>query len=108
VAGSFLLATETGAATRLCPSCGASQAIAPGERVWPVGWICVECGASPPVREGFPLFCPELADTLTGFDPAAFAVLAKAEGRHFWFKVRNRLLAGLLRRHFPYNQSKAA
>lgn len=92
-------------ATRLCASCGASQGITPGERVWPVGWTCVDCGASPPAREGFPLFCPDLADTLTGFDPAAFAVLAKAEEHHFWFKLRNRLLAGLLTRHFPHARS---
>jgi SAM-dependent methyltransferase len=89
------------AALRLCPSCGASEAIAPGERVWPIGWTCVVCGASPPAREGFALFCPDLADKLTGFDPAAFATLAKFEGHHFWFEMRNRLLLGLLRRHFP-------
>jgi SAM-dependent methyltransferase len=88
-------------ATRLCPSCGGSQAIAPGERVWPVGWICVDCGAIPPEREGFPLFCPHLADTVIGFDPSSFAALAKAEEHHFWFQARNRLLAGLLRRYFP-------
>ena len=33
------------------------------------------------------------------------AALAKAEGHHFWFKLRNRLLAGLLRRHFPHARS---
>lgn len=95
----------TMAAARLCPRCGAAQAIAPGERVWPVGWSCVACGASPPTREGFPLFSPQLSDTLTGFDPAVFVALAKAEGHHFWFKLRNRLLAGLLRRHFPHARS---
>lgn len=88
-------------ATRLCPNCGASQPIAAGEPVWPVGWICVKCGVSPGAAEGFPLFCPRLNDTLTGCDPEGFASLAQAEERHFWFQARNRLLVGLLRRYFP-------
>jgi SAM-dependent methyltransferase len=78
-----------------------SQRIAAGERVWPVGWTCVNCGASPPAAEGFPLFCPQRADRFTGCDPAAFAWLAKAEEHHFWFRARNRLLVGLLHRYFP-------
>jgi SAM-dependent methyltransferase len=86
---------------RLCPDCGASQRIIAGERVWPVGWACVTCGASPPAPEGIPLFCPQLADTVTGFDPSSFAALARAEQHHFWFRARNRLLAGLLGRYFP-------
>lgn len=92
-------------ATRLCPHCGASQPIAAGERVWPVGWACANCGTSPPAAEGFPLFCPQLADTLTGCDPAGSAFLAKAEEHHFWFRARNRLLVGLLQRHFPDSRS---
>jgi SAM-dependent methyltransferase len=92
-------------ATRLCANCGASQPIAPGERVWPVGWTCANCGTSPPAPEGIPLFCPRLADTLTGFDPASFAALAQAEAHHFWFRARNRLLAGLLHRYFPVARS---
>jgi SAM-dependent methyltransferase len=92
-------------ATRLCSSCGVSQPIAPGERVWPVGWSCGACGASPPTPEGIPLFRPQLADTLTGFDPSAFTAIAKAEEHHFWFHARKRLLAGLLRRYFPAARS---
>lgn len=61
----------------------------------------MECGISPPAAEGFPLFCPQLSDTLTGCDPEGFASLAQAEDRHFWFQARNRLLVGLLRRYFP-------
>ncbi len=89
------------AATRLCPSCGASQPIAAGERIWPPDWTCIACGARPPAPDGIPLFCPQLADTVTGFDPSCFAALARAEQQHFWFRARNRLLAGLLRRYFP-------
>lgn len=88
-------------AKRLCSNCGASHPIAAGEQIWPRDWTCVACGASPPVPEGIPLFCPQLADTMTGFDPSSYARLAEAEQRHFWFRARNRLLAGLLRQYFP-------
>jgi SAM-dependent methyltransferase/ribosomal protein S27AE len=92
-------------AARLCPNCGAAQAIAAGERIWPPDWACAACGASAPAPEGVPLFCPKLADTLTGFDPSGFALLAKAEEHHFWFQSRNRLLLGLLHRYFPRSRS---
>ena len=92
-------------AARLCPNCGAAQPIAAGERIWPPDWACLACGASPPAPEGIPLFCPKLADTLTGFDPSGFATVAEAEQHHFWIEARTRLLVGLLRRYFPAARS---
>ena len=47
------------------------------------------------------MFAPALADTLTGFDPKFFAMLAEVESDHFWFVPRNRLLTQLIARHFP-------
>jgi SAM-dependent methyltransferase len=95
------LITDNAPPARLCPRCGSSQPIGAGERIWPVGWSCADCGTAVPAPAGFPLFCPHLADTITGFDPKSFAALAEAEERHFWFQARNRLLAGLLHRYFP-------
>jgi SAM-dependent methyltransferase len=53
------------------------------------------------VREGVPLYAPELADGGGGFDAALFAELASREAGHFWFRNRNRLILGALRRHGP-------
>jgi SAM-dependent methyltransferase len=53
------------------------------------------------LSEGVPLFAPELADTVSGFDPVHFARLAEIEATHFWFVARNELIVGLARRFFP-------
>ena len=76
------------AGSRLCLACGAAEPIAPDERVWPAGWVCRSCGTVVPVAEGFPLFAPALADTLSGMDPENFAALARVEQQHFWFVPR--------------------
>jgi SAM-dependent methyltransferase len=90
---------QTGA--RLCPRCGASESVAPNEPLWPAGWSCAVCGEAVPVVDGIPHYAWSLADTLTGFDPAAFRVLAERERGHFWFEPRNRLLLALAQRYFP-------
>lgn len=90
---------------RLCANCGAAQPIAAGEQIWHPDWVCLACGGSSPAPDGIPLFCPQLADTPTGFDPSAFAMLAETEQHHFWFQARNRLIAGLLRRYFSEARS---
>ena len=53
------------------------------------------------LREGVPLFAPELADTLSGYDPAHLTALAELEASFFWFVARNELIVGLVRRYFP-------
>jgi ubiquinone/menaquinone biosynthesis C-methylase UbiE len=90
---------------RLCLRCHNSETISEGELVWPPAWKCPACGASPPAPDGIPLYAPELADTTAGFDPASFSSLATFEETHFWFVARNRLIAKLLRRHFPHARS---
>jgi SAM-dependent methyltransferase len=87
--------------SRICPSCSARQAIAADRPMWPLGWQCDACRWRVPDSGGIPLFAAELADTTSGFDPAAFDRLAKVEAAHFWFVVRNELIVGLAQRYFP-------
>jgi SAM-dependent methyltransferase len=65
------------------------------------GWTCPACGWSPGIDNGWPVFAPELANHSDGFDPAAFAGLARIAPRHFWFRARNRLLIWAVRKYFP-------
>jgi len=50
---------------------------------------------------GIATFAPELADTISGFDPKAFDELAELEAEHFWFVARNQLIVGLATKFFP-------
>lgn len=47
------------------------------------------------------MFAPDLANTVSGFDPARFDFLAEIEATHFWFVARNELIVGLLNKFFP-------
>jgi SAM-dependent methyltransferase len=91
----------TVAPERLCLACGARDAIRSGEPVWPLRWHCPACGHGVTESSGIPMFAPELADTVSGFDPASFATLVEVEGTHFWFVARNELIVGLADRFFP-------
>ncbi|MDT8442345.1 MAG: class I SAM-dependent methyltransferase [Desulfuromonadales bacterium] len=62
---------------------------------------CPQCGFAPEILDGFPCWAPELAYAGDGFDPAAFAGLARNEEGHFWFEARNRLILWALRTYFP-------
>ena len=88
-------------AQRLCPNCGAGEPIGLNEAVWPTSWRCKACGQAVPDALGIPMFAPSLADTVDGFDPAAFDWLAKIEPTHFWFVARNELIVGLADKYFP-------
>ena len=72
-----------------------------GERVWPPGWLCRHCGTRLSAVDGIALLAPELAGTISGFDPESFHALSKVEASHFWFVARNALIAGLAQRFFP-------
>jgi SAM-dependent methyltransferase len=91
----------TSAAQRLCPHCGAQDAVQSSSPVWPLGWRCPSCGTSVTEADGISLFAPALADTVSGFDPASFAKLVAIEDWHFWFFARNELIVGLANRFFP-------
>lgn len=48
------------------------------------------------------MFAPELADTISGFDPKSFDELSVLEAGHFWFVARNQLIVGLADKFFPH------
>src|SRR5260370_17080911 len=85
-------------------SAGAHDLIQSNEPVWPIPWHCPACGHVVAESEGIPMFAPELADTVSGFDPGCFAGLAELEATHFWFVARNELIVGLANRFFPTAQ----
>jgi SAM-dependent methyltransferase len=51
------------------------------------------------------MFSPELADTISGFDPNVFDELAKLEAGYFWFVTRGELIKGLASKFFPSARS---
>ena len=97
--------SKVGGPARLCLSCGARDLLVQGERIWPLNWRCAVCGTTVPVQHGRPSYAPELADTISGFDPADFGKLASFEERHFWFGARNRLICDLVGRWLPQARS---
>jgi SAM-dependent methyltransferase len=86
---------------RQCLACHAIHPITLGEPVWPLGWQCPTCGHLIAQTQGIATFAPELADTISGFDPKAFDELAELEAEHFWFVARNQLIVGLANKFFP-------
>jgi len=86
---------------RQCLSCGGAEPVAVNEPVWPLGWRCGKCGHVVAEGDGIPMFAPELADTVSGFDPESFLELSKIEAEHFWFVTRNELIVGLANKFFP-------
>jgi SAM-dependent methyltransferase len=87
--------------SRRCLACDAVEPVATNEPVWPLGWRCATCGQEVAQGQGIPMFAPELADTVSGMDPAGFDMLAKVEDEHFWFVARNELIVGLANKFFP-------
>lgn len=47
------------------------------------------------------MFAPELANTVSGYDPDFFDELAELEEGYFWFVTRGELLRGLVAKFFP-------
>ena len=86
---------------RRCLACNAAEPIASIEPVWPLGWQCPACGRVVAQDEGIPMYAPDLADTIDGFDPADFDSLSGVEAKHFWFVARNQLFVGLANKFFP-------
>lgn len=65
---------------------------------------CQSCGWSPTVKEGIPLYCPEIAEN-AGFKEGHFAQLAAVEEDNFWFQARNKLIVWSLGHYFPQFKS---
>jgi SAM-dependent methyltransferase len=87
--------------SRRCLACNAVESIAADGPVWPLGWQCPVCEHAVEQGQGIPTFAPELADTVSGFDPASFGRLARWEADYFWFVARNELIVGLANKFFP-------
>lgn len=86
---------------RLCPACGAADAIADSGPLWPPDWRCPSCGAGLDTTDGQVRLAPELDEVDDGFALDSFAQLAAIEDGHFWFNTRNALIAWLIRHHVP-------
>src|SRR6201999_1920960 len=96
---------EEPGARRVCPGCAARERLRAEEAVWPVGWRCPACGYVIAQSGDIALLAPELADTVSGFDPGSFAAIAEIEADNFWFVARRELIVGLLARYFPNARS---
>jgi SAM-dependent methyltransferase len=88
-------------AGRRCLICGAIEPITASEPIWPLGWRCPGCGHTVAQTDGIAMFAPELADTVSGYDPKLFAELSELEAGYFWFVARNELIIGLVDKFFP-------
>lgn len=86
---------------RRCLACNALDPINRNDAIWPLGWRCPACGHAVAQDGGIPLFAPELANTISGFDPDVFDELAEMEAGYFWFVTRGELIKGLATRFFP-------
>jgi len=65
------------------------------------GWRCPSCGGAPAVRDGHPVFAPELGEGDGSDAEYLDDDLMAAEPRHFWFRSRRRLILWALRRYLP-------
>ncbi len=64
-------------------------------------WQCPACGREPGRHGGFLQFAPSLARSDGRDADYAHDALVEAEGRHFWFKSRARLVRWVLHRYLP-------
>jgi SAM-dependent methyltransferase len=100
-AATEVTATAPRGASRVCPVCHHADPLGDSEAAWPRDWVCPSCGRAVVVREGIVLTAPGLADTISGFNPGDFDVIAQAELTHFWFVARRRLLVALAAAYAP-------
>lgn len=65
-------------------------------------WRCPLCGFAPAVDGGIPVFAPELAQTVAGFENSFFETHGNEEAeRSFWPQARSALLVWALRKYMP-------
>src|SRR6266581_8811552 len=86
---------------RRCLACNVLEPIDPNGAIWPLAWRCHNCGHIVAQDQGIAMFAPELADTVSGFDPDFFDELATLEAGYFWFVTRSELIRGLATKFFP-------
>jgi SAM-dependent methyltransferase len=68
-------------------------------------WACHRCGHTPSIADGVTILAPELAHGNPVDAEYGYEQLHAAEGRHFWFTSRSRLIAWAIERYFPEAQS---
>jgi SAM-dependent methyltransferase len=64
-------------------------------------WSCPRCSFVPAVVDGVPVLAPELARGNPTDADYAYDELHAAEGSHFWFTNRSRLIAWAMHHYFP-------
>jgi len=62
---------------------------------------CNACGFVPIVKNKFILWDSKPSHQKKGFKPQDFSVLAKLEEKHFWFKVRNKIILWAIKKYSP-------
>jgi SAM-dependent methyltransferase len=101
ICGSDAVMKDVPTPRRRCLVCNLVEPISENGPVWPLGWRCPECDCVVAQADGIPMFAPDLADTVSGFDPKAFDELVETEDGHFWFVARNEVIVGLANKFFP-------
>lgn len=64
-------------------------------------WVCPGCGAKPAMADQVVSFAPDLAQQSDGYNPSRYETISRFERQHFWFRGRNELICGQLRKYFP-------
>ncbi|MDR9498515.1 MAG: class I SAM-dependent methyltransferase [Hydrogenovibrio sp.] len=71
-----------------------------------VVFICPQCGTAATQEDGVVIHAPDMAHEGGGFNPAAFAELAKLEEKNFWFRARNQLIVWLMKKFVLKNRNE--
>jgi SAM-dependent methyltransferase len=100
-----LLNTQGNIPSRICPKCLIREPLELRAKIWPKDWACASCGNRLDVDDDIVLAAPELANSISGFDPSDFDYLSVAELNHFWFVVRRNLIVSLVDKYSPASQS---
>tara|TARA_R110000868_G_scaffold102678_1_gene282833 strand:+ start:11132 stop:12100 length:969 start_codon:yes stop_codon:yes gene_type:complete len=103
--GHVVHSTLDDGAARICPKCRASEPLDREAEIWPKDWACKSCGNRLSVDDNIVLAAPELADSISGFDPSDFDYLSVAELTHFWFVARRNLIVSLVDKYAPAARS---
>ena len=60
---------------------------------------CTHCGFGPALVDDFDAYAPELSHCGYGFKASYFSELASLEWANFWFRSRNQLIIGMLKKY---------
>lgn len=105
IGGQIVRGAPDDSAMRICPKCHAGDPIERGAKIWPKDWVCKSCGNRLSVDGDIVLAAPELANSISGFDPSDFDYLSVAELTHFWFVARRNLIVALVDKYCPAARS---